>query len=149
MQISVLSHRDPEWLDLTAFERLAAFVLDWEDVPDGVELSVAVVDVEEMAELNGRYCGKDGSTDVLAFPCDDPCMVLEKGELVAIGDVVIAPQVAEEQAVESARTVESELNLLLVHGVLHLLGYDHGSDEEAAVMQAKEQAVLAAWEMAL
>lgn len=145
MQISVLSHRDPEPLELAAFERLAAFVLEREDVPDAVELSVALVELDEMAELNGRFRGKEGPTDVLSFPCDDPCAIAEEGELVAIGDVVIAPVVAESQAVEYGHTVEEELNLLLVHGVLHLLGYDHEDDDEAAAMQARERAMLEAW----
>lgn len=145
MQISVLSHRDPEPLDLTTFERLAAFVLEREDVPDAVELSVALVDIEEMTALNGQYRGKEGPTDVLSFPCDDPCTVAEEGEEVAIGDVVIAPVIAEKQALDYGHTVEEELNLLLVHGVLHLLGYDHIDDEEAAAMQARERVLLEAW----
>ncbi|HET6352286.1 MAG TPA: rRNA maturation RNase YbeY [Coriobacteriia bacterium] len=145
MQISVLSHREPEPLDLETFERLAAFVLEREEVPDAVELSVALVDIEEMTELNGQYRGKEGPTDVLSFPCDDPCMLAEEGEEVAIGDVVIAPVIAEQQALEYGHTVEEELNLLLVHGVLHLLGYDHIEDDDAAAMQARERALLEAW----
>lgn len=145
MQISVLSHREPEPLDLGAFERLAMFVLDREDAPDAVELSVAVVDLEEMTSLNERYRGKVGPTDVLSFPCDDPCAVVAEGEPVALGDVVIAPEIAEKQAVDYGHTVEAELNLLLVHGVLHLLGYDHEEDDEAAAMQARERVLLEAW----
>ncbi len=145
MQISVVSHRDPEPLDLSTFERLAAFVLEREDVPDAVELSIALVELEEMTELNGQYRGKEGPTDVLSFPCDDPCTLAEEGEEVAIGDVVIAPVIAEKQALDYGHTVEEELNLLLVHGVLHLLGYDHIDDEEAAAMQTRERALLLAW----
>jgi probable rRNA maturation factor len=59
--------------------------------------------------------------------------------------VVIAPEIAEQQAAELGHTVEDELNLLLVHGILHLLGYDHDSDDDAAVMQAREQALLDAY----
>jgi len=149
MQISVLSHREPEPLELTAFERLAAFALEREEAPDAVELSIALVSLAEMTELNGRYREKEGPTDVLSFPCDDPCAVVEPGEPVALGDVVIAPEVAEAQAAEYGHSVEEELNLLLVHGVLHLLGYDHESDEDAAVMQARERAVLQAWAASL
>jgi probable rRNA maturation factor len=145
MQISVVSHRDPEPLDLEAFERLAAFVLDREDAPEPVELSIAVVSLEEMSALNERYRGKPGATDVLSFPCDDPCAVVGPDEPVALGDVVIAPEVAEGQAAEYGHTVEAELNLLLVHGVLHLLGYDHERDDDATVMQARERALLDAW----
>ncbi|MBW6467815.1 MAG: rRNA maturation RNase YbeY [Anaerosomatales bacterium] len=144
MPISITSHRDPEPLDLAAFERLAEFVLDREDVPAHAELSLALVDVEEMTELNEGYRGVAGPTDVLSFECDDPCPV-ESDQPVTLGDVVIAPQIAEEQAAELGHTVEEELNLLLVHGILHLLGYAHDSDEDAAVMQEREQALLAAY----
>lgn len=145
MQISVLSHREPEPLDLTAFERLAAFVLDREDAPAHVELSIAVVEIDEMTELNARYRGKEGPTDVLSFECDDPCAATGSDEPIAIGDVVIAPEIAVQQAEEYGHTVEEELNLLLVHGVLHLLGYDHIEDADATVMQARERALLEAW----
>lgn len=149
MQISVVSHREPELLDLTAFERLSAFVLEREDAPEAVELSIAVVEIAEMTSLNTSYRGKEGPTDVLSFSCDDPCMVAGPDEPVAIGDVVIAPEVAEAQAAEFGHTVEEELNLLLVHGVLHLLGYDHETDADAAVMQARERALLEAWAAAM
>jgi len=145
MQISIVSHRDPELLDMDAFTRLASFVLEREDAPVAVELSIAIVSLAEMTELNGRFRQKDGPTDVLSFPCDDPCAVVEPGEPVALGDVVIAPEVAERQAAEYGHTVEDELNLLLVHGVLHLLGYDHIEDDDAGVMQAREVALLTAW----
>ena len=145
MQIEVVSHRDPEPLDLGAFERLAAFVLDREDAPQNTELSIAVVDIEEMTELNGTYRGKEGPTDVLSFPCDDPCALTEADEPVTLGDVVIAPEIAERQAEEYGHTVEEELNLLLVHGVLHLLGYDHEADDDALAMQARERSMLEAW----
>lgn len=142
--IQITSHRDPENLDLTAFERLAAFVLEREDVTDAAELSIAVVSAEEIADLNEKYRDVTGPTDVLSFGCDDPCPV-ESDQPVAIGDVVIAPEIAIQQAAELGRTVEEELNLLLVHGILHLLGYDHESDEDAAVMQAREQVLLDAY----
>jgi len=145
MQISVVSHREPEPLDLSAFERLAGFVLEREEAPDAIELSIAVVAIEEMSELNGRFRGKEGPTDVLSFGCDDPCAVVGPDEPVTLGDVVIAPEVAEAQAVEYGHTVEEELNLLLVHGVLHLLGYEHELDEDAAAMQARERVLLQAW----
>lgn len=145
MLISVVSRREPEPLDLTAFERLATFVLEREEAPEAVELSIAVVALAEMTELNERYRAKTGPTDVLSFPCDDPCAVVAPGEPVTLGDVVLAPEVAEAQAAEYGHTVEEELNLLLVHGVLHLLGYDHEADEDAEVMQARERALLTAW----
>jgi len=144
MQVSVNSHREPEPLSLEAFERLGLFVLGLEDVPDEAELSIALVDNEEMAHLNEQYRGIEGPTDVLSFGCDDPCPT-GSDEPITLGDVIIAPEVAIEQATDLGTTVESELNLLLVHGILHLLGYDHESDEDAAIMQAREQVVLEAY----
>lgn len=149
MEISILSHRQPEPLDLSAFERLAAFVLDREDTPNEVELSLAVVSLDEMEDLNRKYRGKEGPTDVLSFPCDDPCPVVEAGQPVALGDVIVAPEVAEAQAAEYGHTVEEELNLLVVHGILHLLGYDHETEEQAAVMEERERQILSAWENAV
>ena len=149
MQISIVSHREPEPLDLTAFERLATFVLDREDAPEMVELSIAVVDLAEMTELNERYRGKDGPTDVLSFECDDLCAVVEPDDPLMLGDVVIAPEVAEAQAAQYGHTVEEELNLLLVHGILHLLGYDHEDDADATAMQARERSLLVAWAAAV
>lgn len=142
--IQLTSHRDPEPLDLGAFERLAAFVLDREELAEETELSIAIIGIEEMTELNERYRGKEGPTDVLSFGCDDPCPV-DSDEPVTLGDVVIAPEVAERQAAEYGHTVEEELNLLLVHGILHLLGYGHDEDDEAEIMQARERVLLEAY----
>ena len=144
MQVTASSNREPEPLALDAFERLGEFVLRMEDAPDAVELSVALVDDDEIAHLNEHYRGIEGPTDVLSFGCDDPCPA-GSGEPITLGDVIIAPEVARRQAADLGTTVEDELDLLLVHGILHLLGYDHGSDEDAAVMQARERALLTAW----
>jgi probable rRNA maturation factor len=148
VQISIVSHREPEQLDLTAFERLAEFVLDRESAPAYSELSIAIVDLTEMTSLNEQYRGKSGPTDVLSFECDDLCAATEPDEPITLGDVVIAPEVAEVQAAEYGHTVEQELNLLLVHGILHLLGYDHEDDGDADAMQARERAILTAWDAA-
>lgn len=144
MLVRVSSSREPEPLDLGAFERLGEFVLRREDVPDGAELSVALVGVDEIAHLNERYRGIEGPTDVLSFGCDDPCPA-EGDEPITLGDVIIAPEVAVKQAAELGTTVESELDLLLVHGVLHLLGYTHDADEDAEAMQERERELLRAW----
>jgi probable rRNA maturation factor len=142
--VRVISHREPEPLALDTFERLASFVLRMEEAPDAVELSVAIVDLDEIARLNEAFRGVTGPTDVLSFECDEPTPV-DSDEPIAIGDVVISPEVAQQQAAELGNTVESELDLLLVHGVLHLLGYDHIADEDAAAMQARERVLLSAW----
>lgn len=144
MLVRVTSHRDPEPLALEAFERLALHVLVMESAPEEAELSIALVSDEEMARLNEQYRGIAGPTDVLSFGCDDPCLATE-GEPILLGDVIIAPEVAQRQAAENGVTVEAELNLLLVHGILHLFGYDHDRDEDAAVMQERERVVLDAY----
>lgn len=144
MLVEVTSHRDPEPLAAEAFIRLATFVLIREEVPEAVELSIALVESDEIAELNQQYRGIAGPTDVLSFGCDDPCPV-EGDEPITLGDVIIAPAIAQAQAAELGTTVESELNLLLVHGILHLLGYDHIADQDAEAMQARERVLLAAW----
>jgi probable rRNA maturation factor len=144
MSVRVTSHRDPEPLALEAFERLGAFVMTMEELPEAAELSVAVVGVDEMANLNARYRGVEGPTDVLSFGCDDPCPA-GSDEPITLGDVIIAPEVAERQAAELGSTIEEELNLLLVHGILHLLGYDHDDDEAARAMQDRERALLLSW----
>ncbi|HEY5517267.1 MAG TPA: rRNA maturation RNase YbeY [Coriobacteriia bacterium] len=144
MQVTASSNREPEPLALETFERLGAFVLRMEEAPDAIELSVALVDDDEIAHLNEHYRGIAGPTDVLSFGCDDPCPA-GSDEPITIGDVIIAPEVARRQAAELGTTVEDELDLLLVHGILHLLGYDHESDADAAAMQARERVLLDAW----
>jgi probable rRNA maturation factor len=145
MQVSIVSHREPEPLDFRAFERLALFVLSMEGVPEMTELSIALVDEDEMAHLNVQYRGIEGPTDVLSFGCDEPCPT-PGDEPITLGDVVIAPMVAERQAAELGHSVERELDVLLVHGVLHLLGYDHEAEDDAGAMAAREAALLEAYE---
>jgi probable rRNA maturation factor len=144
MRVSVTSHREPEVLRLEAFEHLSLFVLRMEEVPDQAELSVAVVSVEEMTRLNDQYRGFEEPTDVLSFSCDDPCPT-GGDEPITLGDVIVAPEIAERNAAEAGGTVESELNLLLVHGILHILGYDHSTEEDAAVMEERERVLLEAY----
>ena len=93
----------------------------------GVELSVALVDRREMTRLHERYLGEPGPTDVLSFTMD------EEGLL---GDVVICPEVATEQNPDA----DAELRLLLVHGILHLLGYDHEADDQRREMWDRQAA---------
>lgn len=144
MQVSIVSHREPEPLAFEAFERLATFVLVMEEVPELTELSIALVDEDEMTKLNEQYRGVAGPTDVLSFACDEPSPTLGD-EPILLGDVIIAPSIAERQAAEFGHSVEHELDVLLVHGVLHLLGYDHETEEGAAAMAVREAAILDAY----
>jgi probable rRNA maturation factor len=101
------------------------------------EISITLAGPGRMAELNQKYMGKPGPTDVLSFPIDEaPLGGPGPGAPPRmIGEVVICPEVARNQAPDS---LESELDLLVVHGVLHLLGYDHGTEEGAAEMRRLE-----------
>ena len=96
-----------------------------------VEVSVSFIDEDEMTDLHRRYLDDEGPTDVLSFPMDEP----DDGVRV-LGDVVIAPAVA---ARNNPADPEAELRLLVVHGVLHLLGYDHEKDDERAEMWARQE----------
>lgn len=128
-------------------EELTRFVLESEGRPDATEVSISFVDDAVIAELNEKYRGKEGPTDVLSFECDgcgeEPGA--PEGAVFELGDVIIAPDVAERQTAEFATTFEEEISLLLVHGLLHLCGYDHVVDEEAEVMEAREAELLRAW----
>lgn len=134
-------------------EELALFVLARENAPEHSEVSLAFVDDERMAELNGEFRGKEGPTDVLSFECDGlddgfgqpPADMTGPQAVFELGDIVIAPDVAARQSVELGHSLEAEVSLLLVHGLLHLLGYDHIDDDEAEEMEARERALLAAW----
>ena len=107
------------------------------------EISITLVDAHRIAELNAQYLDGDGPTDVLSFPVDG-LVTSPPGDgepPVLIGDVVLCPEVAIAQAPPGPDGVASELDLLVTHGVLHLLGYDHDSEAAAAAMRSREEAV--------
>ena len=95
-----------------------------------------------MATLNAEYMGAEGPTDVLSFPVDDPTEVPD-GVPVLLGDIVLCPAVADRQAAAHTGDYDTELALLLVHGVLHLLGHDHADPTEEAAMRERERTHLA------
>jgi probable rRNA maturation factor len=121
---------------LVALARTAATE---EGVDPRAELSVLLVDRAAMASLKEKYLGESGATDVLAFPMDE---VATEDEPFMIGDIVICPDVAREQADESGATVVDEVDLLLVHGFLHLLGYDHIRPQDAKSMRHRERRII-------
>src|SRR3954462_2323493 len=113
-------------------------------------LSILLVDVDYMAELNHRWMGGDGPTDVLAFPMDEGSVdhgpgEAGSGEPALLGDIVLAPEVAAKQAVAAGHSSADELHLLTVHGALHLLGYDHAEPEEEREMFSLQNRLLQAW----
>lgn len=122
---------------------IAAHVLTVEGVERDVEISLSYVDEDEMHELNDEWRGIDRTTDVLSFECDsafDEDIPLD--EVLELGDVILAPEVIARQAPGFGNTPADECRLMLVHGLLHLLGYDHIEDDEAEVMEAREDAIL-------
>ena len=121
-------------LDISALADLARATLEAEGLVD-VELSLAFVDDDEIAELHERYMDEPGPTDVLTFPLDGEHDVDESGVRM-LGDVVIAPLVAARNNPDDAA---SELRLLVVHGVLHALGYDHEEDADRVEMWARQE----------
>jgi probable rRNA maturation factor len=121
--------------------RVAIECLKLENVhPSEVEVSVVFVDDMYIAALNREYRGLDSPTDVLSFPMDDPG--IPGDEPVSIGDIVISLETVERDAFDSGGFL-NYLALLVAHGLLHLLGYDHETDEDAEVMRRLEAQVLA------
>jgi probable rRNA maturation factor len=103
------------------------------------ELNLVFVDIEEMTELHIKWMNEGGPTDVLSFPMDMP----EPGnEAVTLGDIVIAPVVAAEQAATAGHSIDHEIFILAAHGLLHILGYDHATPaEEKAMFTLQEKLV--------
>ncbi len=120
--------------------------LAFEAFPYKAEISVSMVSPEEIRELNASYRQKNASTDVLSFPMTEDFELLSEGDLsgdaVLLGDVIVCPQVIENQAKDFGTTFREELSLMVIHSVLHLLGYDHMEENEKKEMFAKQEAVL-------
>jgi probable rRNA maturation factor len=105
---------------------------------EAVEVSIRLVDEAEMAELNSNYRGKSGATNVLSFPTDLPTDL----QLPMLGDIVICAPVVRREAHEQGKPLQAHWAHMTVHGTLHLLGYDHIEDADAAVMEALETDIL-------
>jgi len=144
-------------MDVTRWAELARQVLEARGVKGETEVSLLFVDEDAIATLNEQFLGKSGPTDVLSFPIEDepgptgrspdfggsgPGSEAEQGTLTLLGDVVICPVVAARNAAEHEDSLEDEVALLVVHGLLHLLGMDHEDDVEAERMEALEQQLL-------
>lgn len=128
-------------------EKLSLFTLAHMEVPDACEVSISLVSVDEIHELNRMYRGIDNPTDVLSFECDDPWGANDAEGPIEIGDVVIATDVVNEQCGQFGTSFEQEASLMLVHSILHLLGYDHMQADDASKMEALEKEILDAYGM--
>ena len=138
-------------VDTDAILDVARHALDEMGVNPLAELSILLVDIEYMSELNHRWMGGDGPTDVLAFPMDEGSVDHGPGESsgsepALLGDIVLCPEVAAKQAVTAGHTAADEMHLLTVHGALHLLGYDHAEPEEEREMFGLQARLLGGWQ---
>jgi probable rRNA maturation factor len=134
-------------VDVERLRDLAGHVLADRRVPPAMELNVLCVDRDAMTALNQTHMGGTGPTDVLAFPMDLPGENLG-GEPAILGDVVLCPEIAAAQAADHGVTETAELELLLVHGILHLLGHDHAEEEERREMFGLTDRILAEYRSA-
>ena len=142
-------------IDLLRWQNLASAVLAAEGIRGGTEMSIIFIAEQDIAELNESFLGKTGATDVLSFPIDAADLDMNPAPTGAtrgpdrapldpsdmpmlLGDVVICPKVAAQQAPTHAGTFDDEIALLVVHGILHVLGYDHAEPEETTVMRRRE-----------
>jgi probable rRNA maturation factor len=143
-------------VDEAALIELGHFVLARTGIHPSAELSVVLLDSGAMAALHEQWMDLPGPTDVMAFPMDgespdarlDPSAppgTDEPGSQVLLGDVVLCPAVAADQAASAGHSVEAELHLLCTHGILHLLGYDHGEPDEEREMFRVQAELVGEW----
>ena len=157
VEVFAADEQEAEPVDVARWAEMAKKVLAAEGIAGDAEMTLLFVDDLTIADLNKRFMGKEGPTDVLSFPIDEDLRpegrmpdagtsgptADDEAEIPALlGDVLICPAVAAKNAPEHAGTYEDELALLIVHGILHLLGMDHEEDVEAEIMEAREKELL-------
>ncbi len=134
-------------LDLTALGDLAGHVFTRLNLHPECELGITLVDTDRMTTLHEDWMNEPGPTDVLSFPIDE--LTPGAGDQLAgpgiLGDIVICPDYAKDDAQRSNRTLDQHVQFLTVHGMLHLLGYDHATEEEYAQMFALQDELLDSW----
>ncbi|MDR1422144.1 MAG: rRNA maturation RNase YbeY [Coriobacteriales bacterium] len=143
-----IDNRSGEALPLEHVVDLARFVLEREGMAEALEVSLSFVTVEEITTLNAVYRDRPEATDVLSFECDAPdtseaafegeASGDQEAETVVLGDIVICPELARTRALQEEVSLEEELWILVIHGILHLLGHDHLNKEDAQAMEARE-----------
>ncbi|MBI4320662.1 MAG: rRNA maturation RNase YbeY [Chloroflexi bacterium] len=135
-------------IDVAMLRGIVQTALATEGISRRVELSLVITDDDTIRHLNATYRGTDEATDVLSFPLTDrtgpgkPQFVSPPDEVLYLGDVVVSFPRAVEQAREYGHSLRRELAYLIVHGVFHLLGYDHETEQERRRMRDKEEAAL-------
>ncbi len=121
---------------------LLDYAISYMELNPECEISLSFVDVQEMEELHIKWMQEDGPTDVLSFPMDMP---ENKDDVVTLGDIVISPAVAAQQAASAGHSVEDEMYILATHGLLHILGYDHADPDEKKVMFSLQEKIVKEW----
>jgi probable rRNA maturation factor len=142
-----LADEQAEPVETASLVAMAERVLVAEGIPDHAELAIVLVGEDEMAGYNQRFMERSGPTDVLAFPVDQfiPGQVpttIANGPPLSLGDIFICPRTVIRQASEQGVSVGDEMALIVTHGILHLLGYDHAEPDDAATMSARERELL-------
>ena len=147
MSVDVVNETESD-VDVASIAQQARFVLDRLRIHPGAELSVVFVDVATMTDLHVRWMDEPGPTDVLSFPMDEltPPRDDEQPPEGLLGDVVICPEVAQRQAEQAGHDVRLELGVLLTHGILHLLGYDHADPDDERLMFGLQRRLLGEWQ---
>ena len=142
IELTNLSGRECDELQI---RDLASFTLDKLGIHPDSELSISLVDEDEMSTLHMQWMDEPGPTDVLSFPMDEMKPNSSSNGPGLLGDIVLCPVFAELQAKNAGHSLQSELELLTVHGILHLLGFDHREAEEEKVMFGLQEKYLKEW----
>ena len=139
MEVLISDEQKAIKLDLDLIKDVAIEIMNFEGCPDNSQLSLVFCDDEAIKEVNNEYRGKDEPTDVLSFP-----MELENfiPEIRMLGDIVISTDTAIRQAKEYNHSTETEIVILLIHGLLHLNGYDHIKEDDCKKMRPRETEIL-------
>lgn len=134
-------------VDELALVALSRYALDQLRIHPQADLSIVLVDEETMTDYHVRFMDLPGPTDVMSFPMDELRAPADDEEppLGLLGDIAICPQITSQQAAENGREPQGEIEYLLIHGLLHLLGHDHADPEEKAVMFALNDRIIAGW----
>jgi probable rRNA maturation factor len=145
-----VTNESPVTVDVERVGELCSFVIKAMRLHPQTDLAVLLVDEDAMAALHVRFMDEPGPTDVLSFPMDElrPGKAGEESPPGLLGDIVLCPQVAQTQGDAAGHGVQAELDLLTVHGVLHLLGYDHADEPDKLEMFELQKRLLTDWRTA-
>lgn len=142
-----INNESSDEVDELRLVQLARFALDKLRIHPQADLSILLVNPEVMADYHMRFMGLEGPTDVMSFPMDE-LRAPRPGEEPPnglLGDIVICPQFTSAQAPENGREPQEEMEYLLIHGLLHLLGHDHAEPEEKQIMFSLNDKIIADW----